>query len=552
MAKYIKLYFFVIILFSFHFVYSQSIKNEKKYFNNPILPGFYPDPSLCRVGDDYYMVNSSFEWFPGVPIHHSKDLVNWKPIGYVLDRPSQLTFKPNMKASAGIWAPTIRYNNGVFYVIVTCRQCKNDCNCGDNFMVTATNPAGPWSEPVWIDASVGIDPSLYFEDDGTVWYTGGTGGAKQPENGGPEKWPAEHRIYIQQLDIKTGKLFGERTILTSGHANNAKYAEGPHIYKKNNKYVLLIGEGGTWRNHAVTAFTSNKLTGPYIANQENPVLTHRHLGDKVDISTTGHADIVETQNGESWAMLLGVRDSTGYNQLGRETFLTKVDWQGSNPIFNKGIGRVLMKDVKPKLTEYQVSKKSFRDEFDGEKLDFQWNFLRTPLTVFHDLKSIKGSLVINLKPETVKENVNPALIARRIQHFDFTANTKLTFKTKHENEVAGLVLIQNDSSHYRVEKNSKHITLYKMSKKGKEQILSVVEFENEEVVLSCKVKGFNIDFYYGTDLKTMKPLALKQDTKVLTSNVAGGFTGPYIGMYASSNGVVSSNKAVFHWFEYKY
>ncbi len=521
------------------------------HFQNPVLPGFYPDPSVCRVGDDYYMVNSSFEWWPGVPIHHSKDLIHWKPIGYVLNRPSQLTFKPQMPSSAGIWAPTIRYHKGLFYVIVTCMQCVTACNCGNNFYVTAASPYGPWSEPVWVDKTYGIDPTLFFDDDGKTWYVGGTQGNKAEEIGGKPRWKNEHRIYLQQIDIRTGKTFGSKHVLTSGHASNAVFVESPHLYKINGKYLLLVAEGGTWRNHAVTGFISDSVSGPYTALQENPLLTHRHLGYKADISTTGHADLVHTQNNEWWAVVLGVRDSSGYNQLGRETFLTSVTFQGSTPFFNYGIGRIRMQEKRPDLPWTPVAPIPSRDEFEHNSLQHAWNFLRTPLTKWYSLTDKKGGLTIQLRPEMVSQRVNPSLIARRIQHHLFTASLKLVFKTSKANECAGMVLMQNDSSQYRVEKIKDKIQLIKLTKKEKHQLMGEWPYTQPEVVLSCTANGMEIQFFAGPDEAHLQPLGVPQDMRILSSNWAGGFIGPYIGMYASSNDQPSKANAWFDWFEYR-
>jgi xylan 1,4-beta-xylosidase len=538
----------ILLLMTSQFVFAQQV-NRLDSFHNPILPGFYPDPSICRVGDDYYMVNSSFEWWPGVPIHHSKDLVNWKQIGYVLNRPSQLTFKDNMKWSAGIWAPTIRYHKGTFYVMVTCRQCKNDCNCGDNMMVTATSPYGPWSDPVWINKTWGIDPDIFFDDDGKVWYSGG--GAVNDSLFGKRIYPNQNTVYTMQIDVKTGKALTKPYKLTTGHAYDAKYAEGPHIYKRNGKYILLVAEGGTWHLHAVTAFISDSITGPYIPFQQNPVLSHRQLGNKTDITTIGHADIVETQNGEWWAVALGIRDSTGYNQLGRETFLTKMVWEGNVPVFNPNIGRVLMKDRRPNLPWTPVPAVPVKDEFTADTLAYHWNFLRTPLTKWYSLTDKKGWLSLQLRPETVKQWVNPSLIARRIQHFDFNATVKFNFSTTKENEVAGLVLMQNDSSQFRIEKSVDKLTLFYVTKKEGEVIAATMPWIKNDVLLKVEAKGLHFQFFAGDKESDMKPLGTKQNATIISQNNAGGFIGPYIGMYASSNGQPSTNKAFFDWFEYK-
>ena len=415
----------LLLIFSFNV-------SAQKTFKNPILPGFHPDPSICRVENDYYMVTSSFEWFPGLPIFHSKDLVNCEQIGHVLDRPSQLQMKDGLKASNGLWAPTIRYHQGTYYVICTAT------GCGGNFFVTADSPEGPYSEPIFIKDAPGIDPSLFFDEDGTMWYCGSINGDNKIP---PRRYPAEDRIYVQQLDPSTGQFIGERHIVSSGYAINSPYAEAPHIYKIKGKYYLMIAEGGTWENHAVSVFTADNIVGPYTPFICNPVLTHRHLGNDIDITTIGHADLVQTQNGDWYSVMLGVRPVNGFNMLGRETFLTPVEFQGEQPIFNPGVGRVLMEEQFPKLPECPVIKPDNRDEFNGQSLAYCWNFLRTPFEKWYELKDSK--LQINLRPQRVSELVNPSLIARRVEHHKFYTACAMQFNPTKSNEEAGMVIKQN-------------------------------------------------------------------------------------------------------------
>ena len=517
--------------------------SAQKTFKNPILPGFHPDPSLCRVGDDYYMVTSSFEWFPGLPVFHSKDLVNWEQIGHVLNRPSQLQMKDGLKASWGLWAPTIRYHNGLYYVICTAT------GCGGNFFVTAKKPEGPYSEPIFIKDAPGIDPSLFFDDDGKAWYCGSiNGNDKTP----PRRYPAEDRIYIQQLDLATGEFIGERHIVSSGYAINSPYAEAPHIYKINGKYYLMIAEGGTWEDHAVSIFTADQVTGPYTPFICNPVLTHRHLGNDIDITTIGHADWVQTQNGDWYAVMLGVRPVNGYNMLGRETFLTPVSFQGEQPIFNPGIGRVLMEDKFPNLPESPVALLPIHDDFDTDSLRFCWNFLRTPFERWYELKNSR--LYINLRPQKATELVNPSLIARRVEDHRFKAITSMNFKPSSVNEEAGMIIMQNDRFQYRLVLVGKGKTPQELRlilvKDGKEEILARVPYKINEVVLAVQGDGLKYSFLYGTSEDQLEFLGKDVDATVCSTNVAKGFIGPFVGMYASSNGKVSKNKAAFDWFSY--
>jgi len=514
-------------------------------FKNPVLSGFYPDPSVCRVGEDYYLVTSSFEWFPGIPIFHSKDLVHWKQIGHVLDRPSQLSMKEGMPNSNGLWAPTIRYNNGQYYVICTAT------GCGGNFFVSSDKPEGPYSEPIFIKDAPGIDPSLYFEDDGTVWYCGSING---DEKDPPRRYYAEDRIYIQQIDLDNGEFIGDRHIVTSGYAINSPFTEAPHIYKMNGKYYLLVAEGGTWENHAVTIFTADKVTGPYTPFICNPVLTHRHLGKDIDITTVGHADLIQTQFGDWYAVMLGVRPIDGYNMLGRETFLTGVSFDGDQPVFNPGIGRVLAEDKFPNLPYTTVPQPDSRDEFMKPELNYYWNFLRTPFEKWYTIDPAKGVLKIKLRPNKVTEWTNPSLIARRVQHTDYLALTHVEFAPKKENEEAGLVIMQNDRYHYRlILTREKKKNLFKLIKvqDGKEEVVGTKLWDFPSATIGLKAERLSYQFLIGKDEDSLEKIGEPQDATICSSNVAHGFIGPYMGMYASSNGEPSKREAEFHWFSYQ-
>ncbi|MEI8290964.1 MAG: glycoside hydrolase family 43 protein, partial [Verrucomicrobiota bacterium] len=242
-------------------------------YTNPIIPGFYPDPSVCCVGGDFYLVNSTFEYFPGVPIWHSRDLIHWRQLGHVLTRRSQLELD-QVKCSDGIYAPTIRFHNGVFYLITT------RCSAGSykNFYVTATDPAGPWSDPVWYDQS-GIDPSLFFDDDGKVYF----------QSNRAMTYDQNRAIYQSEIDIKTGKRLTEPKCLWRG--SGGSYIEGPHVYKRDGWYYLLTAEGGTSYGHMVTIARSKNIWGPYESCPHNPILSNRHAYE--EIHGTGHADLVQ-------------------------------------------------------------------------------------------------------------------------------------------------------------------------------------------------------------------------------------------------------------------
>jgi len=517
-----------------------------KTFQNPILSGFYPDPSICRVGDTYYMVNSSFEWFPGLPIHRSKDFVNWEKIGHGLHRPTQIVYKKGLKNSHGIFAPTIRYNKGTFYIITTMVGQKG------NFIITAKNPEGPWSDPIYIKDAPGIDPSLFWDDDGRCYYTGAG-----IIDGSQKEWPGKNGIWMQEIDPDKGILLGDKKQLTYGHASNARWAEGPHLYKIDGEYLLLIGEGGTGEFHAITVFNSKNLWGPYIPNHANPVLTHRHLEKTYPIGQTGHADLVQTQNGEWWSVMLAKRHQKGFVTLARETFLAKVKMtnqeSGITPIFNPGIGLLKINQKRPNLPWSPVAQIKEIDNFNEDELDLKWNFLRSPTSKWHKIK--KGNLEIELRPEQVIEFVNPSLIAQRTRDFNYQASTKLYFKADKINEKAGLVIYRRHGNNYQLLKEKNRITLIKVFQKNnkgvfKPEIIKSIPYHKKNVILEVKVTGLEAQFYFGETVKSLKLIGEVQDYTLISDEVAQKFNGVYVGMYATSSGVNSNKIAKFDWFSY--
>lgn len=515
-------------------------RSNSQFFKNPILPGFYPDPSICRVEEDYYLVTSSFAYYPGVPIFHSRDLVHWNQIGHVLNRESQLELD-HLEQSQGIYAPTIRYIHGEFYVVTT------NVHKGGNFIVKAQNPAGPWSDPYWLDAP-GIDPSLFFDDDGTVYYIG-----TRPAPEGA-KYYGNWEIWMQQLDLCTMKLTGDTYPLWRGALRDAVWPEGPHLYKRDGRYYLMISEGGTGHEHAITIARSNEVKGPYEGNPGNPILTHRHLGKNYPIVNVGHGDLVETQNGEWWMVLLASRPYGGYyRNLGRETFLVPVVWEDGWPVVSPGTGKVEFEYAFPKLQEQKSRIKPCCDHFEESILDALWNFIRTPREEFYSLSERAGCLRLKLLPSTVTGHGNVSFIGRRQQHMSFLACTKMEFHPKAEGEEAGMVLYQNRKFNYRytyTHKENKAIIQLVKCENEEEMILAEQEISAERLYLKIEAYGQAFNFYYGTSRNSETTLLQSVDGRILSTDVAGGFVGAYIGLYASGNGHISSNYADFDWFEY--
>ncbi|MCK0473380.1 glycoside hydrolase family 43 protein [Halalkalibacter sp. APA_J-10(15)] len=329
---------------------------------NLVISGFHPDPSVCKVGEEYYLVTSSFEYFPGVPIYHSVNLVNWKQIGYVLTQESQLplTRIHSYTTSQGIYAPTIRYHNARFYVITT------NVTVGKTFYVWAEDPNGPWSEPVVIENLRGFDPSLFFDDDGKVYLTY----AHFPGFG-------NDGIFQAELDIDTGRLLNEPVLIWHGTGGHSP--EGPHLYKINGWYYLLIAEGGTEYGHMVTVARSRKPFGEYESCPNNPIVSNRS-SDK-PIQGTGHADLVQDHNGEWWSVMLGFRPvkTSKLHHLGRETNLAPVAWDEDGwPSIGLN-GQVDVEYDARSLKVVNKEKGEDREDFSNHNLSLEWNFYRNPL-----------------------------------------------------------------------------------------------------------------------------------------------------------------------------
>lgn len=501
-------------------------------YKNPIIRGFNPDPSVCRVNDDFYLVTSSFEYFPGLPIYHSKDLVNWQQIGHCLTRDSQLPLQ-KAPSSAGLYAPSLRYHEGLFYVICT------NVSGGGNFYCTARDPAGPWSDPIWV-AINSIDPDIFWDDNGRTYFV------TQGNEG----------IRVTEIDIKTGKTVAPERLVWGGIGG--RFPEAPHIYKKDGYYYLMLGEGGTEYMHSVTIGRSRNLYGPYESCPLNPILTHANRrGQANRIQGVGHGDIVQARDGSWWMVFLGFRVThqwAYYHVLGRETFLAPVDWPaGGWPQVN-GNGTVSLEMNVPTLPLQPFEPAPVRTDFNEEKLHFDWQYLRNPTREHYSLTEKKGYLRITASPYTLNDADAVSMVCRRQTEHDFMTATELEFNSSKENEEAGMTLIQNNTHHY-------DLLLRKLGNKRMVQLrvrvgsLSFIAAEKEvnanRVILKIKGTPDQYTFSY-VNPKTTEQVELgKQDTRYLSTEVAGGFTGVMIGLYASSNGKPSSAKAFFDWFDYQ-
>ena len=499
---------------------------------NPILPGWYSDPSFCTNGEgDYFLVTSTFSYFPGVPIFHSRDLVNWKQIGHVLDRPSQLTGLGRQHTSGGIYAPDIKYNpaNRTYYMITT--------NVGTgNFLVKTQDPFGAWSDPILLPQVQGIDPSLFFDDDGKAYIVN-----NDDAPGGRPEYDGHRTIRIVEYDVKNDCTIGERKVIVNKGVDPAAkpiWIEGPHLYKIDGKYFLMCAEGGTSDQHSEVIFRADTPMGEYKPWNRNPILTQRHLAaDRPNpVTCTGHADLLRTPEGEWWGVFLGCRPvKGGFENLGRETFLMPVRWSEDGfPFFLEGEETVPLivrhpgtrVEGSPTFGNFVVE-----DSFTGDQLDQAWMTLRGPADGLYALKG--GALELTCSPRHATRFETPALILRRLQHHAFSASTRMRFVPE-GSEAAGLLLYKDERHQYFLK-----VCLVD----GKPSIC----LERYGETLSCKAlpktfstvdlciasdDGLTFRFGYAVDGREMRTLVAGVDAAYLSTAVAGGFTGTTVGPYA--------------------
>ena len=501
---------------------------------NPVIPGFHPDPSICRAGSDYYLVTSTFEYFPGVPIFHSTDLVHWQQVGHCLTRDSQLPLKTT-DSSGGIFAPTIRWHDGTFYMVVT-----NVSGMG-NFYVTANSAEGRWSDPILVTSKGAsfwaIDPSLLFDDDGTVYFSCTAGTAT--------------------IDIETGVLTSDLKHIWNG--SGGRYAEAPHLYKINGLYYLMLAEGGTEPGHMVTIARSESPWGPYESCPRNPILTHRDRGG-YPIQSTGHADLIEAHDGSWWAVFLATRISAKYpnvHHLGRETFLAPVTWdaEGWPIVGNQGSVDLEMLAPSFMISSEQEQDGTSRDDFNTDTLALPWNFRRNPNPDNWSLSERPGSLTLKCSAITLNDIAQPAFVGRRQEHFQCRFSARVEFDPQAAFEEAGLAVIMNEEHHYEIfiRGNDAGQRTVAVRRRIGDLVAIVAEEPVGDGAVVLSINTTPEEYHFGCvvgngDEKTLA----SGSTRYLSTEVAGGFTGVYLGMYATSNHHDSTDSAYFDWAEYAF
>lgn len=514
-------------------------------FHNPILPGWYSDPSVCTNGKgDYFLVTSTFCYFPGVPIFHSRDMVNWRQIGHVLNRESQLKNFPGQHISGGIFAPAISYNpaNETYYMITT--------NVGaGNFFVKTTDPfSGQWSEPVYLPEVQGIDPAFFFDEDGKGYIVNND---DAPE--GKPEYDGHRTVRVVEFDPATDKCVGERKIVVNkGWRPQDKpiWCEGPHIYKINGDYYLMTAEGGTGDWHSEVIYRGKTPFGPFTPYEHNPILTQRNLDPARPnpITCAGHADLLQTAEGDWWAVFLACRpNKAGFENLGRETFMLPVSWTEDGwPVINPDMEPVSMTGRRDGIVrdETNATFGNFKttDDFDSTALAQTWMTLRAPATDLYSLTSTPGYLALACAPESAGAKGTPAFVARRIQHHAFSASAPMTFVPDSASQAAGLLVFKNETHQFFLGRGfdaqgNDVVFVDRVSPEGTENLCNLpIDHSLPTVTLRVSSPdGLTYDFACSTDGgKEFTTIADNIDARHTSTAAAGGFTGTTVGPYATS------------------
>ncbi len=518
--------------------YREHPLSSESEFYNPILPGFYPDPALCTNGQgDYYLATSSFTYFPGVPLFHSRDLVNWKQIGHVLERESQMENMLGQHISGGIFAPGLSYNpkTGTYYMITT--------NVGaGNFYVKTQDPAGDWSDPIHVPSVLGIDPSIFIDDDGKAYVVNND----DAPDGKPE-YPGHRTVRLQELDLNTDQMVGERRILINKGCRPEEkpiWCEAPHIYKINNMYYLMTAEGGTGDWHSEVIYRSKSVWGPYQPYPGNPILTQRTLDENRPdpVTCAGHADLLQTLEGDWWAVFLACRPvEKNYENLGRETFILPVTWtsDGWPVILQNGevVPRILSRSGVRRQDDVTFGNFSRQYDFNGTDLDMNWMTLRTAGRDVYSLTKHPGWLTLISDSLTLGDKQTPAIICHRIHHHVFVAETTMRYRPASASDIAGLVLHKDETHHIIIgvtldSEGHQVIVVRQITPDGPVDI-DTNPLDEGEVSLRIQSDGRRFSFAYSTNQKDWTNVEPTLPAAFLSTRDAGGFCGTTLGLYCS-------------------
>jgi len=517
------------------------------YYTNPVLQGFYPDPAICRAGEDYYLVCSSFAYFPGLPVFHCRDLVSWRPAGHAIDREEQMSFD-GLDISEGLWAPAITFHEGVFYI--TCTLMPE----GRNFIISAVDPRGPWSIPMTLDGVEGIDPSLFFDRDGQAWIV-----YNSIAPGNRPQWEGHRTIRMRSFDVATGATGPERILIDGGvdPSQHPVWIEGPHLYEINGWYYLLCAEGGTGFHHSAVVFRSRNVEGPYTPAPNNPILTQRTLeyGRQYPVTTAGHADLVQTPAGDWHAVFLACRPyKKNYFNTGRETFLAPVGWEHGWPCIippGEAVRYCYPLPFPRKAPASQTLSGNFAwsDDFTKPVMDHRYIFLRgRPESIY-----IHEGLHLGLSTATIMEKGRPSFAGFRQQHLRCTATACLSFDAQGDGGAAGLVIFQDRSHFYFLCKTMRDNTAFiaVMHCNGNGLVsLGKMQAPPQRTWLRIEAREALYFFHFSADGKNWEGWNKGFDATCLSTETAGGFTGCVFGLYACA-AVPTANRAKIHSLAYE-
>jgi xylan 1,4-beta-xylosidase len=521
---------------------------------NPILPGFHPDPSICRVGDDYFIATSTFEWFPGVEIHHSRDLAEWRLVTRPLDRQAQLDMRGNPD-SCGVWAPCLSFAEGLFWLVYTdVKRFEGNFKDAHNYIVTAPAIEGPWSDPVYVHSS-GFDPSLFHDEDGRKWVLNMLWDHRPHEG---RRHPAFAGILCQEWDAAAGKLIGAPKLIFEGSPHGL--VEGPHLCKRGGWYYLITAEGGTGYDHAVTLARSRTLDGPYELHPNRHLLTSKDA-PQARLQRAGHGQVVETPAGP-YLVHLCSRPLAGLRRspLGRETAIQRCAWRDDWLYLNDG-GSIPADEVEPLFVRAPAPTPPVRTTFAPGALPSEFQWLRTPRAErLFSLNQRPGKLRL-MGRESIGSWFEQTLVARRQQHFAFRAETEVEFAPTTFQQAAGLALYYNRCKfHFLALTANDHgaRVLTVMSCLGDPS--GRLTFPTRDIALGAgpvrlqaSVDGAALQFAYAVGAGAWRPCGPTLDASIVSDEAGAGehgsFTGAFVGMCAfdvSGQGAVAD----FAYFDY--
>lgn len=513
---------------------------------NPILAGFNPDPCIVKAEDTYYIVVSSFEWIPGVRVYESKDLVNWKFTTDILTDQIDLSGE---QTACGIWAPQISYHDGIFYLLYTdVKSSIRPFKDTHNYLITAENIHGPWSEPIYLNSS-GFDPSLYHDRDGRKWLSNALWDYRMTT---PNK---SSGIVLQEFDPEKEALVGP--IFKIFDMTELAKTEAPHIYFVNDYYYLVMAEGGTGSDHSVTIARSKDITGPYEVDSNYPMMTSSQHPDH-PIQCAGHASLIQTDEDEWYMVHLGTRPLKDQRAImGRETFIQKIKWNDDGWLELAHGGKLPAVEVEPPKIfngEIKPIDYSFKDDFSSSDLHPQWNSLRMlPNEEWLSLSEVEGKLRL-YGGESLHSLYKHHLLAIRQTNFSFSASTQFAFNPNNYLQMAGLILFLNAENYLYAyvssEDNERVLRIIKADKgevEVKDTVVPLNSLEGENLFLSVDVDHENAKFFYSESSEEEKRLFFEETD---LSFLSGGFTGNFVGIACHDMNRYKGIYADFDYFEY--